>query len=388
MGDRYYCPGPWREGRAILEGDEVRHLARVRRVEVGGRVEVFDGIGHVATAEVVAIGRDRAELAIVGGGEGMDLAGTLILASAVPKGDRFDWLVEKATELGVTRLVPIRAERSTVDPRATKLERLRRVVVEACKQSGRARLMTLDEPMDWRDWLDSGSGGAGARLVAHPGGDRLGPAPDLAAGVALAIGPEGGFTGAEVAEAREAGYRAVGLGPTILRVETAAVASCAAVVALGVRTGEGGIGVTGASAVLLMIGVGLGAGVVGGMFGIGGGLIIVPALMLAFGLDQKTATGTSLLAQLLPVALLAVLEYNRQGQVRVSWGLAIAVGLVFGTLLGAKLTGLMKPSDMKRLYGVFLVSVGVYFLFGGTVKPRDVPIEKGAPAAEGGPVEP
>jgi uncharacterized membrane protein YfcA len=146
--------------------------------------------------------------------------------------------------------------------------------------------------------------------------------------------------------------------------------------------------VTGASAVLMMIGVGLGAGVVGGMFGIGGGLIIVPALMLAFGLDQKTATGTSLLAQLLPVAVLAVVEYSRRGEIRVGWGLAIATGLVFGTLLGAKLTGLMKPADMKRLYGVFLVAVGIYFLFGGTVKPREVPAEKGAPSAEGGPVEP
>lgn len=145
---------------------------------------------------------------------------------------------------------------------------------------------------------------------------------------------------------------------------------------------------TGASAVLMMIAVGLGAGVVGGMFGIGGGLIIVPALMLAFGLDQKTATGTSLLAQLLPVAVLAVIEYGRRGEIRVSWGLAIAVGLVFGTVLGAKLAGLLKPADMKRLYGVFLVAVGIYFLFGETVKPRSVPLEKGAPSAEGGPVEP
>jgi uncharacterized membrane protein YfcA len=146
--------------------------------------------------------------------------------------------------------------------------------------------------------------------------------------------------------------------------------------------------VTGASMALAMIGVGLGAGVVGGMFGIGGGLIIVPALMLGFGLDQKTATGTSLLAQLLPVAVLAVIEYGRRGEVRVSWGLAIAAGLVFGTLLGAKLTGLLRPADMKRLYGVFLVAVGVYFLFGGTVKPRPAELKSGAPAAEGGPVQP
>src|SRR5207253_1033402 len=97
-------------------------------------------------------------------------------------------------------------------------------------------------------------------------------------------------------------------------------------------------GMMGWGAIAGMVGLGLGAGIVGGMFGIGGGLIIVPALILAFGFDQKTATGTSLLAQLLPVALLAVLEYGRRGEVDVPKGLGIACGLVFGTLIGAMLT--------------------------------------------------
>ncbi len=144
-----------------------------------------------------------------------------------------------------------------------------------------------------------------------------------------------------------------------------------------------------AATLLMMVGVGLGAGVVGGMFGIGGGLIIVPALMLGFGLDQKTATGTSLLAQLLPVAILAVREYNRRGEIEVGWGLAIAAGLVFGTLAGARLTGLLSPTSMKRLYGVFLIAVGLYFLVGGTVKPRARPPiaePERAPSVPGGPV--
>ena len=125
-------------------------------------------------------------------------------------------------------------------------------------------------------------------------------------------------------------------------------------------------------AIATMAVIGLAAGVIGGMFGIGGGLIIVPALILMFGVDQKTATGTSLLAQLLPVAILAVWEYKKRGEIEVSWGLAIAAGLVFGTLIGAKLTGLLSPTSMKRLYGVFLVVVGVYFLYGGAVRPKAV----------------
>ena len=122
-----------------------------------------------------------------------------------------------------------------------------------------------------------------------------------------------------------------------------------------------------------VVGLGVGAGVVGGMFGIGGGLIIVPALILAFGMDQKTATGTSLLAQLLPVAFLAVREFWKRGEVDIPKGLWIAAGLALGTLLGAMLAGLLSPSAMKRAYGAFLIAVGVYFLTGTRATPTPAP---------------
>jgi len=131
-------------------------------------------------------------------------------------------------------------------------------------------------------------------------------------------------------------------------------------------------------AIATMIGLGLGAGVVGGMFGIGGGLIIVPALVLGFGFGQKTATGTSLLAQLLPVAFLAVREFWKRGEVDVPSGLGIAVGLLFGTLLGAMLTGLLPPAQMKRAYGIFLIVVGAYFLISTRSAPSN-PVEPAAP---------
>ena len=134
-------------------------------------------------------------------------------------------------------------------------------------------------------------------------------------------------------------------------------------------TGFGGI----ASRVCL----GFLAGVLGGMFGIGGGLIIVPALILIFTLDPKTASGTSLMAQLPPVALLAVLEYGRRGQLQVGTGLWIAVGLTVGGLCGALLTGYLSGPSMKRLYGVFLLVVGIYFLLapqGVKPKPRPAPM--------------
>ena len=192
-------------------------------------------------AEVVAVGRDRVDLAVVGAGPGgRDLATPLVLATAVPKGDRFDWLVEKATEIGVTRLVPILAERSAVDPRSSKLDRLRRRIVEACKQSGRSRLMELDEPIGWAVWLERGPIPP-ARIVADPSGGPLwdGARLPLSEGVAVAVGPEGGFTESEVEAARCAGFRRAALGPTILRVETAAMAACAVVVAWATTGKEG-----------------------------------------------------------------------------------------------------------------------------------------------------
>jgi uncharacterized membrane protein YfcA len=131
-----------------------------------------------------------------------------------------------------------------------------------------------------------------------------------------------------------------------------------------------------------LAGLGLVAGVVGGMFGIGGGLIIVPALTLIFGFELKHAIGTSLMAQLLPVGLLGVIVYHRQGNLDVPAGLSIACGLFLGALLGAQLTGLIHPEPMKRLYGGFLLLVGAYFLFFPSPPVRRVkPVTAAAQAA-------
>jgi 16S rRNA (uracil1498-N3)-methyltransferase len=233
LADRFYCPAPPVDGRMTLEGDEARHLIRVRRVGLGETVELFDGRGSAFRAEVSALGRDRVEMTILGfAPAGRPVACGLTLATAVPKGDRFDWLVEKATELGVARLIPLVTERSVVDPRSAKLDRLRRLVIEAAKQCNRDILMDLDPPTPWARLV--GSVATGVKLLAHPGG-----LPVAASGavrgspVILAIGPEGGFTDGEVDQAVGAGWRTVDLGPTILRVETAGLAGSSTLLALG-----------------------------------------------------------------------------------------------------------------------------------------------------------
>lgn len=214
---------PWR-----LEGDEARHLARVLRLGVGAEVELFDGRGTSHAAEVTAVAREYVELRPLG----LPLPDRLpaidfVLATAVPKGERFDWLVEKATEIGVSRLIPLECERSVVVPRPGKLDRARRAVIEACKQSGRNRFMRIDETTPFAAITPAFPDRA--RYLAHPGVGRFEIEPTRKRGrpIVLAVGPEGGFTDGEVGSAVLEGWTPVGLGATILRIETACLVGAA-----------------------------------------------------------------------------------------------------------------------------------------------------------------
>ena len=119
--------------------------------------------------------------------------------------------------------------------------------------------------------------------------------------------------------------------------------------------------------------LGLSAGVLSGMFGIGGGLVIVPILIIFFGFDPKTAVGTSLFALLLPTGLLGVLEYYRRGEMRMLTGFLIALGLFCGAYFGARITGAISAATMKRAYGVFLILVAIYFFWSSSPDRGKVP---------------
>lgn len=114
--------------------------------------------------------------------------------------------------------------------------------------------------------------------------------------------------------------------------------------------------------VLAVLALGFVAGILSGMFGIGGGLVIVPALVFMLNVPLKTATGTSLFALMWPVGLLGVIAYYRNGHMNVVYGSWLTVGLFFGAYLGAQVTLALPPTAVKRLYAVFLLVVGLYFL--------------------------
>lgn len=227
MTDRYFVETPISGRQAVLSGPEAHHLIHVMRAKRGTAVVLFDGSGAEFAAEVEQVDRREVALAILRRDEvDRELPLEVTLGVAMPKGDRQRWLIEKAVELGVARVVPLRTARSVAQPVRQALDRLRRAVIEASKQCGRNRLMQVAQPRDWPDFVAETSD-VPLRLLAHPtGGEGLAdvlPRADRPGGVLAAVGPEGGFTEEEVSLAMTAGWRSIDLGPRTLRVETAAI---------------------------------------------------------------------------------------------------------------------------------------------------------------------
>ena len=223
MSVRFFVEAPITGNVATLTGDEAHHLSRVMRAAVGDELVLFDGSGAEFLARITQVGKSAALVQIIERRE-IDREGKcrLTLAAALPKGERQKWLVEKATELGVARLVPLITERGVAQPVEAALVRLRRAVIEASKQCGRNRLLEIAEPADAAAFFAAAPVGT-VRLLADPSGMPL-TSVAHAAELIAAIGPEGGFTPAEVAAAAECGWQLVSLGKSILRVETAAIA--------------------------------------------------------------------------------------------------------------------------------------------------------------------
>ncbi len=232
-------PASLAAGALALGGEDHRYLARVLRVRAGDELVLFDGAGREARARIA-----RVELALVHvvveeahrPADDERALRPITLLAAILKGDRTDLVVQKATELGVARIVPICGERSIVrldEARArSRHARWEKVAREAARQCGRADSPVIDPAVTLAVATLAAAAPADAlRLVlherarSHPLRTALTPPPD--AGVVFATGPEGGWSNAEVDAAVTAGFLAVGLGPRVLRAETAAIAGMA-----------------------------------------------------------------------------------------------------------------------------------------------------------------
>lgn len=230
MSLRLYLPVEPEEGvRLILPPGPARHV-QVRRLQPGDGVVLFDGSGRQWEARIESIG--RSEVAVRPGPArevDRELGVAVTLALGVPANERMDWLVEKATELGVARILPLVCERSVLRLEGERGQRRREhwqaVAVAAAEQCGRTRVPVVEPLQPLAQGLAAADHGC-ARWVLSLSDDATAPAwaglP--AAGVVLLSGPEGGLSAAEEQAARAAGYRPVSLGPRVLRAETAPLA--------------------------------------------------------------------------------------------------------------------------------------------------------------------
>lgn len=210
-----------------LNGDEAHHLARVLRAKPGTPIELFNGTGRLADGVVTSVARNSAliELKHIWNVPPPDRSLTLL--TSFPKGDRLNFLIEKLCELGVSRVVPLLTERTIVDPGNSKLSRLEKLISSACKQSKRSWLMKIDTPSPLEESL---SRFPAQTLVLDPSGkDSLSVIfnPHTDKHLQCFVGPEGGWSSKELQYFEEHSMPLVKLGPSILRIETAAIAAAA-----------------------------------------------------------------------------------------------------------------------------------------------------------------
>ena len=223
-----------------LPREEAQHAVKVLRLRPGDAVELIDGEGRVYAAEIARAEREGAAVSVREALPGRESPVRLTLYMGLPKAEKLELIAQKLTELGAAAVVPVVMARSVARPDKKdgdkRRERLERIALEATKQCGRGRVPEMAAPLNWKDAL--------SRMAAHelmliPWEEARGvrlcdvrTAQPKAHDIALLIGPEGGITPEEAHEAEAQGAKLVTLGPRILRAETAAIASAAAVMTL------------------------------------------------------------------------------------------------------------------------------------------------------------
>ena len=234
---RLFC-GEIGDGSVTLSAEESHHAISVLRVKPEEEVILFNGAGRQAVGVVTGVRRRRLEAMVTKiTDRPFDLPRRLTVAVAMPKAARQGYLIEKCTELGAAAIWPISTDRSVVGAKAGTVEKWARRAREACKQSRRTWMPTIEKPRSFRECLDripefDAAGFADANPCGKPFAGLLAGVPHDGS-LLVCVGPEGGWSDRERESAVAAGAVPVDLGPTVLRTETAAIAVCAAVAMSG-----------------------------------------------------------------------------------------------------------------------------------------------------------
>jgi 16S rRNA (uracil1498-N3)-methyltransferase len=214
--------------RLTVEGSAGNHIVRVLRLRVGDLLTVFNGRGGEWGGKIDEMRRDTVQVSVLEHrDQERESPFQLTLAQGISRGERMDWVVQKATELGVTRIAPVFTERSVVQldekQAARKVQHWRGIAVAACEQSGRNHVPEIADPVSLYDLLEKRAAGDTALLLSPGAPLRIGDVASAAGGATVLIGPEGGLAQAEQETALRRGFTPVRLGPRVLRTETAAV---------------------------------------------------------------------------------------------------------------------------------------------------------------------
>ncbi|MBS7559554.1 16S rRNA (uracil(1498)-N(3))-methyltransferase [Pseudomonas sp. RC4D1] len=226
---RFFIDAPLSLGEHELPEAQAHYIGRVLRMAEGDALQVFDGSGMEFRGTLVEVGKKRVRVQLDESFAGQDESPLQIhLGQGLSRGERMDWAIQKATELGVSEITPIFSERCEVrlkDERADKrLLHWRQVAISACEQCGRSRVPLIHAPVMLADWIKQTQ--ADLKLVLHPVAQPL-ESHAKPQTLAFLIGPEGGLSDAEVEQAHGAGFLPARLGPRVLRTETAPVVALA-----------------------------------------------------------------------------------------------------------------------------------------------------------------
>lgn len=227
---RLFVRQPLNEGAALqLDGGQANYLGNVLRLGVGAQLLVFDGVSGEWLARIADAGKKRMTLSVDQKTREPETIPDVWLAFAPVKRTQTDWLVEKATELGVARLIPVMTQRTVAE--RVRLDRLEIITIEAAEQCGRTRVPQIVEPLPLRKLIDELGPARHLYFADEGGGEPI--ASTFVEGPALIlVGPEGGFTEEERQLVRGSGASPISLGPRILRAETAALAALASYMAI------------------------------------------------------------------------------------------------------------------------------------------------------------
>ena len=236
---RIHISEPLQAGAEVsLPAQAGEHLVRVLRLDRGHPLRLFDGGGREFAAEIASLGKRVITARVLEAIEASDIESPLriTLGQGIARGEKMDWILQKATELGVARIAPLLTERTEVKLDAERAQKRlvhwRAVIASACEQCGRNRIPEIAEPMKLHDWAATLGDEAGLRLVLDPNGNAQARGLSVGTRATLAVGPEGGLSGHDLATLAQAGFSGLRLGPRILRTETAGLAAIAALQAI------------------------------------------------------------------------------------------------------------------------------------------------------------